>query len=55
MYGALIANFFIGVLPYWISIPLFFSVQIGFAIVVGLIESFTARFRMGIIHNIFLS
>ncbi len=49
MYGALIANFFIGVLPYWISIPLFFSVQIGFAIVVGLIESFTARFRMG--HN----
>jgi len=49
MYGAIIANFFIGMLPLGLSIPLFFSIQIGFAIVVGLIESFMARFRMG--HN----
>jgi formate hydrogenlyase subunit 4 len=49
MYGAIISNFFIGILPYHISIPIFFAVQIGFAITVGIIESFMARFRMG--HN----
>lgn len=49
MYGAIISNFFIGVLPFEISIPFFFAVQTGFAIVVGIIESFTARFRLG--HN----
>jgi formate hydrogenlyase subunit 4 len=49
MYGAIISNFFIGVLPYEISIPMFFMIQIGFAITVGFIESFMARFRMG--HN----
>lgn len=49
MYGAIIANFFIGALSYEISIPLFFIVQIGFAIAVGIVESFMARFRMG--HN----
>ncbi len=49
MYGAIISNFFIGVLPYEISIPLFFGVQICFAVVVGGIESFIARFRLG--HN----
>ncbi|HBL76268.1 MAG: hypothetical protein A2W90_09760 [Bacteroidetes bacterium GWF2_42_66] len=49
MYGAIISNFFIGVLPLEISIPLFFAVQICFAVVVGIIESFIARFRLG--HN----
>jgi len=49
MYGAIISNFFIGVLPFEISIPMFFMIQIGFAIAVGMIESFMARFRMG--HN----
>jgi formate hydrogenlyase subunit 4 len=49
LYGAIISNFFIGLLPYPFSIPLFFAVQAGFAIAVGVIESFMARFRLG--HN----
>lgn len=49
MYGALIANFFIGSVPLHISILLFFAIQIVFAIVVGILESFMARFRMS--HN----
>jgi formate hydrogenlyase subunit 4 len=49
MYGAIIANFFIGALPFAVSIPAFFAVQLIFAAAVGLIESFMARFRMG--HN----
>ena len=49
MYGAMISNFFIGMLPLEISIPMFLVIQAGFAIAVGLIESFMARFRMG--HN----
>ncbi|HET9571609.1 MAG TPA: NADH-quinone oxidoreductase subunit H [Bacteroidales bacterium] len=49
MYGAIIADLFIGILPLWYSIPLFMGIQILFAIIVGLIESFGARFRMG--HN----
>jgi len=49
MYGAILANLFMGELPLWFSIPLFLSVQLGFGIVVGLIESFVARFRMA--HN----
>jgi len=49
MYGAIISNFFIGVLPLEYSIPLFLIIQLGFAIAVGFIESFMARFRMG--HN----
>ncbi len=49
MYGALIVNFFIGTFPYYISIPIFFGVQIIFAVIAGLLESFTARFRMS--HN----
>ncbi|MDP4278222.1 MAG: NADH-quinone oxidoreductase subunit H [Bacteroidota bacterium] len=49
MYGALIADLFIGQLPPEISIPVFFGVQAVFAVIVGLIESFIARFRMG--HN----
>ena len=49
MYGAIITNFFIGMLPLHFSIPLFIGIQALFAIIVGLIESFMARFRMG--HN----
>jgi formate hydrogenlyase subunit 4 len=49
LYGALIANLFIGSLPMIPSIGVFFLVQVIFATLVGLIESFMARFRMG--HN----
>jgi len=49
MYGSLIANFFIGSMHWFFALPLFFSVQIIFAIIVGMLESFTARFRMN--HN----
>lgn len=49
LYGALIANFFIGSLPLFLSIPLFFLIQTGFAVSVGVLESFNARFRMS--HN----
>lgn len=49
MYGALIANFFIGTLPLVVSALLFFAVQISFAVTVGVVESFIARFRMA--HN----
>jgi len=49
MYGAIISNFFIGLLPYPFSILAFFAVQTAFAVTVGVIESFMARFRLG--HN----
>lgn len=49
MYGAIIADLFIGILPLWFSIPLFIGIQVLFAVAVGLIESFGARSRMG--HN----
>jgi formate hydrogenlyase subunit 4 len=50
MYGALIANFFISQGQAWcFSVLLFFGVQVLFAVVVGFMESFIARFRMG--HN----
>ncbi len=49
MYGALIANFFVDIFPIYVIIPIFFAIQILFAIAVGLLESFTARFRMN--HN----
>jgi len=50
MYGALIANF-LHILGYgiFLSILVFFSTQFLFAILVGTIESFMARFRMN--HN----
>ena len=50
MYGAIIANFFLtpGHQIYY-SIPIFIGTQILFAIVIGVIESFMARFRMN--HN----
>jgi formate hydrogenlyase subunit 4 len=49
MYGAIIANFFIGSLSSLWSVPVFIFIQALFAIMVGLIESFMARFRMS--HN----
>jgi formate hydrogenlyase subunit 4 len=49
MYGAIIADFFIGGLSLLWAIPLFILIQAVFAAVVGLIESFMARFRMS--HN----
>jgi formate hydrogenlyase subunit 4 len=50
LYGAIIANFFLtpGFQLYY-SIPIFIAVQVVFAILVGAIESFSARFRMN--HN----
>ena len=42
MYGALIANFFMGSFPLYLTIPIFIAIQILFAISVGLLESFTA-------------
>ena len=49
MYGALIADFFIGGLSLAWAIPAFLGIQMMFAVIVGLIESFMARFRMS--HN----
>ena len=49
MYGAIIADFFIGGLPMIWALPLFLFIQAFFAIMVGLIESFMARYRMS--HN----
>lgn len=47
MYGALIANFFTGSFSIGVSILIFLVVQIFFAIAVGILESFSARYRMG--------
>src|SRR5665647_1198645 len=50
MYGAIIANLFLTPGKEWFySIPIFIAVQTLFAIVVGTLESFLARFRMN--HN----
>lgn len=49
MYGALIANLFMGSSPFYLTIPIFFGLQFLFAITIGVLESFTARFRMN--HN----
>ena len=49
LYGSLIANMFIGNAPMYVTIPIFLAVQFSFAIVVGILESFSARFRMN--HN----
>lgn len=49
MYGALITNFFVDELPLYYSIPIFLVVQFVFAMIVGILESFSARFRMN--HN----
>jgi formate hydrogenlyase subunit 4 len=49
MYGAIITDFFIGGLSLMWAIPMFLVIQILYAVTVGLIESFMARFRMS--HN----
>jgi len=50
MYGAIIANFFHAPgLQWYYSIPIYIGVQLAFAVIVGLFESFSARFRMN--HN----
>jgi formate hydrogenlyase subunit 4 len=49
MYGALIVNLFVDVLPVYYTIPIFLAIQFLFAMIVGVIESFAARFRMS--HN----
>jgi len=49
MYGAIIADFFIGGLFFIWTLLLFLFIQALFAIMIGLIESFMARFRMN--HN----
>lgn len=49
MYGAIIVNLFIGGLSIAWALPLFLMIQFSFAVTVGLIESFMARFRMS--HN----
>ncbi|HEX5171833.1 MAG TPA: NADH-quinone oxidoreductase subunit H [Cyclobacteriaceae bacterium] len=50
LYGALIANFLIPPeMPLHYSIPIFIGIQLCFSIGIGIIESFTARFRMS--HN----
>jgi len=49
IYGALIVNLFIGVIPIQYAIPSFFAIQFLMAVSIGLIESFMARFRMS--HN----
>lgn len=49
MYGAIIAGFFIGELSMIWAIGVYLGIQLLFAITVGLIESFMARYRMS--HN----
>ncbi len=50
IYGSLIANLFADhSWPYYILLPVFFACQALFAVIIGCIESFGVRFRMG--HN----
>ena len=49
IYGTIIFNLFSGTIAYAYAIPLFFALQFVLAVIVGLIESFMARFRMN--HN----
>ncbi len=49
MYGAIIADLFLGGLSLILAVPLFLTIQILFAVIVGLVESFMARYRMS--HN----
>src|SRR5674476_284626 len=51
MYGALIANLFMGSFPLYLTIPIFLGIQILFAIAVGILESFTARFRICLLYT----
>lgn len=49
MYGALIANLFIGDMAWYLCVPLFFIIEWLCAVAVGMTESFMARYRMS--HN----
>ena len=49
MYGALIVNLFLGDFSLFVTVPLFLLIQFIFAVLVGILESFSARFRMN--HN----
>jgi formate hydrogenlyase subunit 4 len=50
IYGAIIANFFLTPGAQWYySIPIYFTVQVIFALITGIVESFSARLRMN--HN----
>jgi len=49
VFGALIVNLFIGIVPWEFAVPMFLAIQAGAAVITGGIESFTARFRMN--HN----
>ncbi|MDP3433703.1 MAG: NADH-quinone oxidoreductase subunit H [Bacteroidota bacterium] len=49
LYGTLITNLYIGELSLLYAIPAFFFIQFAFAVSVGIIESFMARYRMS--HN----
>jgi formate hydrogenlyase subunit 4 len=50
MYGAIIANFFLTPGAEWYySLPIYAAVQVIFAFIIGIVESFAARFRMN--HN----
>lgn len=49
IYGTIIFNLFSGTIAYEYAIPLFFVLQAFLAFVIGMIESFMARFRMS--HN----
>lgn len=49
IYGAIIFNLFTGTIGYEYAIPMFFAMQLFLAFVIGMIESFMARFRMN--HN----
>lgn len=49
MFGALIADFFIGGLSVIWAVPAYLLIQVIFAVTAGIIESFMARFRMN--HN----
>lgn len=49
IFGAIIANLFMGGMPLPWALVVFVGTQFSFAVVIGLIESFMARFRMN--HN----
>ena len=49
IYGAIIFNLFSGIIGYEYAIPMFFAMQIFLAFLIGMVESFMARFRMN--HN----
>jgi formate hydrogenlyase subunit 4 len=49
MYGALIFNLFVGLIPYGYAILIFFALQAFLAFLIGIVESFVARSRMN--HN----